>query len=548
MISGFLLATFSCLAGLSVPQQDSIIETASSLERVTVYPGQALAERVVEVEASHTGALTLSVGPLPLAAEASSFQTEVIDGDVVVQGLELRRRTGSAAEWAEADALREELKKVRWEMRLVHTELKGIGAARDGLMALIEGQTQDPSAGGLLPEDLQERLALLRERMTEISLETARKDQEIQDLQAKEEDLQNQLNPLMNGAKRDYREARLSLFVQRVGTVRLRISYLVEGAWWEPAYDVRVAPDLSGVNVGLVGQVSQRTGEDWRGVELLLSTSMPNLGLDPPEVHGRFYRVQGARGRSGLVSMGYAADDMAPSASLAEEKAFAPEVAVRDFGITTQFVLPGESHVRSNGESHRFRIRELPLEVRPERYVVPSLSDKAYLRAKISHTGEAPLLPGVAKVFLGPDYLGEASFPMLRQGDSTLLNLGIDPNLSVEYEMLEDQRDNPGRFSLSDTATITRRYRARLHLSASARGQVTVLIEEALPLSWDDRIEIEVDDLQPRPLAGPDDMIARKERGVYRWRLQVAPGSTHSVRWGYELSFDEDLTPVLDGN
>ena len=531
-----------------MPQQESVIETGSTLERVTVYPGQALAERVVEIAATQTGALNLSIGPLPLAAEASSFQTEVIDGDVVVQGLELRRRTGSASEWAEADALRDSLKKVRWEIRLVHSELKGIGAAREGLMALIEGQAQDPSAGGLLPEDLAERLTFLREQMTAIDQETARKEVELEDLQARESDLQNQLDPLLNGAQRDYREARLSLFVERVGTVRLRVSYLVEGAWWEPAYDVRVAPDLSGVNVGLVGQVTQRTGEDWQGVELLLSTSMPNLGLDPPEVPGRYFRVGNESARAGLRSLGYASEDAAPSASLAEKRAFAPEVTVRDFGITTQFVLPGESFVRSNGEAHRFRIRELPLEVRPERYVVPSLSDKGYLRAKVSHTGEAPLLAGKAKIFLGPDYLGEAGFPMLRQGDSTLLNLGIDPNLTVEYEMLEDQRDNPGRFSLSDTATITRRFRARLRLSASARGQVSVLIEEALPMSWDDRIEVEVDDLQPRPLAGPDDIIARTEKGIYRWRLQVAPGSTHSVRWGYELSFDEDLDPVLQEN
>lgn len=548
MISGFLLASISLLTGLieAIPQ-GPIIEVTSTLERVTVYPGQALAERVVEVQATQAGPLTVSVGPLPLAAEASSFQTEVMDGEVVIQGLELRRRTGSAADWAEADALRKQLKDLRWEERLQLAEMKGIEASRASLTALLESQAQDPTSGGLLPDNITERLQFFREQMTSIDKEAAQTQLKLEELRASIEDLKNQLDPLTNGAKRDYREARLSLFVGRVGTVRLRLNYLVAGAWWEPAYDVRVAPDLSGVNVGLVGQVSQRTGEDWMGVELLLSTSMPNLGLDPPEVRGRFFRIGRDRSRGQLEALGYASEDAAPSAGLMN-KAFAPEVAVRDFGITTQFVLPGASNVRSNGESHRFRIRELPLEVRPERYVVPSLSEHAYLRAKVSHTGEAPLLAGKAKIFLGPDYLGEASFPMMRQGDSTTLNLGIDPNLTVEYEMLEDLRDNPGRFSLSDTATITRRYRARLHLSASARGQVTALIEEALPLSWDDRIEIEVDDLQPRPLTGPDDMIARNERGVYRWRLQIAPGSTHSVRWGYELSFDEDLNPVLQEN
>ena len=57
------------------------------------------------------------------------------------------------------------------------------------------------------------------------------------------------------------------------------------------------------------------------------------------------------------------------------------------------------------------------------------------------------VLPGVARIFLGPDYLGESSFPLLRQGDSTTLNLGIDPNLIVEYEVVLDQREEPGLFS-----------------------------------------------------------------------------------------------------
>jgi hypothetical protein len=67
-------------------------------------------------------------------------------------------------------------------------------------------------------------------------------------------------------------------------------------------------------------------------------------------------------------------------------------------------------------------------------------------------------------------------------------------------------------------------------------------------MTADDRIEVEVDGLSPQPLEGPEDLIEREERGVYRWRLLMSPGSTQGIRWGYELSFDEDLTPVLREN
>jgi len=534
---------------MAAPQGDTIAVN-STLDRVTVYPGTALVERIVEVPVTETGPMMIAVGPLPLSAQETSFQTEVISGEVVVQGLELRRRTGSPAEGSDANAMRKDIEDLRWQVRMAESDMKGIGSARATLLALIEAQKTDPLVGGLLPADLQERLDYLQAQMSSLDRQTAGKEREVVDLEVKITDLENQLGHLKQSGSRTYREARISIFVERLGTVRLRLSYLADGAWWEPAYDVRVAPDLTGVNVGFVGQITQRTGEDWDSVKLILSTSMPNLGLDPPEIPLRTYGTRRERGV--LMELGYADADAEAPQSLnkrAQDKSnftSAPVAEVRDFGITTQFVLPGSSTVRSNGEAHRFRIRELPLEVRPERYVVPSLSDKAYLRAKVTHTGEAPLLPGRAKVFLGPDYLGEASFPTMRQGDSTMLNLGIDPNLTVLWEMVEDKRSNPGRFSLSSTSNIKRKYRATLRLSASARSKVTVLVEEAMPIQVNDRIEVEMDDFQPNPLEGAADLIAREEKGIYRWRLLMAPGSTHSVRWGYTLSFDEELNPVLN--
>jgi uncharacterized protein (TIGR02231 family) len=336
----------------------------------------------------------------------------------------------------------------------------------------------------------------------------------------------------------------VSVFVEQAGPVEVKLSYLVDRAWWQPAYDLRVAPDLTGLQVNSLAEVRQLTGEDWSGTELVLSTSMPNLGLDPPEVPRR--RVEGERWAleefEEIGIGGGAGSDFRAAPSV---EAVAPETVVRDFGITTQFVLPGRSSLPSTGQMQRFRIRDLPLEVRPERYVVPSLSDKAYLRAEITNTGEIPLMAGRAKVYLGPDYLGVASMPLLRQGDATTVNLGIDPNLSVSYEVMEDSRDNPGRFSLSSTATITRRYRATMKLSAAARGRISVLVEEALPMSWDDRFKVEVQKAEPPADDAEADLALREERGLYRWRMYLSPGASQAIDWGYELSFDEDLLPVI---
>ncbi|MCP4094202.1 MAG: mucoidy inhibitor MuiA family protein [Planctomycetes bacterium] len=560
MITTLLLSLSCSLPPVAavVCQEPDVPTYPSAIERVTVYPGQALVERVVEIVPTDLGLVNMRIGPLPMSALPTSFQTEVLAGSGVVQGLEMRTRTAGALEWQQSESLQSQVKEALWQHRLLKTDLLGIKAGIDTLTALIDDPSPTANSVGGLPSDPEKRIKFVRDQMTKLSRELATKEREMEQVEAQISDLRAQLDRARAGSKQTFREARIGIHIEQLGTVRMKVTYLVDGAWWTPAYDVRVAPDLTGVNVGLVGQVTQRSGEDWDGVQLVLSTSTPNIGLDPPALPRRYYSVYGEYPRAGgglmardnaLEELGYVGSDSLALAST-DAKAFspAPTVAVQDFGLSTQFVMPGKTSVRANGEAHRFRIRELPLEVKPERYVVPSMSTNAYLRAEVIHTGDAPLLSGVAKIFLGPDYLGEASFPVLRQGDSTMLNLGIDPNLTVEWETLEDSRDNPGRFSFGSTATISRNYRATLHLSAAARGRIKVLVEEPLPMSWDDRIGVEIGTLQPTPVETEEDMIAREERGVYRWRLTMAPGSTQAVRWGYDLSFDEDLEPYLQEN
>ena len=547
-----MLSTLLCalLTGLpSVPQEPrsaafvpgQIPVQEGRLERVTVYRGQALAERVISVPQAATGPLALRVGPLPMQVHPDSLQAQVRQGDAVVQGIEAFLMSGEA----QATALEAELAAARRVLEerlgLERAEVKSLEAGLDGLAAMTAALGSDPSLGGLLDGDLASRLRALRQEVLtlEQDLVAARRavadtEQEIADLDLRDP----------GSESRDYREVEVSVFVQQAGPVEVKLSYLVDRAWWQPAYDLRVAPDLTGLQVNFLAEVRQSTGEDWSETELVLSTSMPNLGLDPPEVPRR--RVEGERWAleefEEIGLGGGAGSDFRAAPSV---EAVAPETVVRDFGITTQFVLPGLSSLPSTGQMQRFRIRDLPLEVRPERYVVPSLSDKAYLRAEITNTGEVPLMAGRAKVFLGPDYLGVASMPLLRQGDATIVNLGIDPNLSVDYEVIEDSRDNPGRFSLSSTATITRRYRATMKLSAAARGRISVLVEEALPMSWDDRFKVEVQKAEPPADDAEADLALREERGLYRWRLYLSPGASQTIDWGYELSFDEDLLPVI---
>jgi uncharacterized protein (TIGR02231 family) len=541
-----MFAAFLVAALLS---QEPVRSVPSTLDRVTVYDGQALVERLVATTAELAGPVTIVVGPFPAQVNPASFQTEVVSGDVLVLGLETRTRAGEAMAEGEREVLRKDLAEQQVILRQLGTELAGVAIAQEALQAFIQSIAAGKGAvDGLV--SAEQTMTFVREQMRKLDGEKAVLERQQIDVRAIIADLEQQLAPGDRRNQPKFLELRLALHFQRPGEGVLRISYLAQGARWDPTYDVRVAPDLTGVKVGFVAQVTQSTGEDWTEAEIRLSTSAPSIGLDPPELPLR--TVHPFDGNSERLSeLGYSDGgfaDVAAAPAAERDFAEAPKVEFRDFGLSAQFILPGRKSVPTNGEAHRFLIREVPLEVRPERYVVPSMSDKAYLRADVKLASGAPLLAGEARIFLGPDYLGMASFPLLRVGDSTMLNLGVDPNLTVEWETIEDTRDNPSRFSISSTARITRVYRATLRLSASARGSIQVMVEEALPLARDSRVEVRVVQIQPAFLDTEQDQADRNERGIHRWRLTLAPGAAETVRWGYVLSFDEDLYPVLQEN
>ncbi len=66
---------------------------------------------------------------------------------------------------------------------------------------------------------------------------------------------------------------------------RLVFEYLVPGACWSPSYTVWL--DGGEARIAMRAMVAQRTGEDWSGVPLTLSTAEPDRWVELPELTKR---------------------------------------------------------------------------------------------------------------------------------------------------------------------------------------------------------------------------------------------------------------------
>jgi hypothetical protein len=78
--------------------------------------------------------------------------------------------------------------------------------------------------------------------------------------------------------------ARLARGDGAISSAVLHLEYYVPGARWAPAYQCRLSRDCQQAEIQLRALVCQRSGEDWRGVKLILSTASPLGWTELPEL------------------------------------------------------------------------------------------------------------------------------------------------------------------------------------------------------------------------------------------------------------------------
>ncbi len=63
-------------------------------------------------------------------------------------------------------------------------------------------------------------------------------------------------------------------------------------ASWTPKYDIRVFGKEKKMIVNYFGMISQTTGEDWTDTKISLSTAVPSIGGNVPELNAENVRIK----------------------------------------------------------------------------------------------------------------------------------------------------------------------------------------------------------------------------------------------------------------
>jgi uncharacterized protein (TIGR02231 family) len=322
------------------------------------------------------------------------------------------------------------------------------------------------------------------------------------------------------------------LEVDATAEASVELSYHVPGASWRPLYDLTL--DGEQLAVSYLAEVTQQTGEDWPAVELVLATTRRGQYQGLPELDpwyiGKAPALPPRMPRMTHRAMAFTARSPAGAAAEADQ----PEAAVLmaepgdAVGAGLVYRVQRPLAVPADGGPHKTSIGRFGLDAALDHLAVPALAAEAYLRATVTNTSPLLLLPGPARVFHGPQFVGETSLPTVAAGEEFELQLGVDDQIRVERML---RRRGTGKAVISGTRTIDIGYEITVENHRTAKTRVSV--HDRIPVSTD--IKVRLRETNPAPAKQTD-------LGELTWELALDGGQEAAVRYRFTVEHPAQVT------
>jgi uncharacterized protein (TIGR02231 family) len=467
-----------------------------------------------------------------------------------VLGVDASDRLEAGAPESRLEELRAALGALEQRLAEQGDEQLVIDGLRTRVESLLRGEERLHAARAEGAAGREERLHWIEEQLSGLGARQREVSRRMQETRRELEDARLALGRAEGGDGTRVVDLAVELAAAGDAPATLEVEYLVARAGWTPVYDLRAPKDLAKVELVYRANVVQSTGEDWTGVELVLSTAEPRRGAAGPQPHtvwldlARPARGKDVRARDELSSLGYNGEAESPAAASADLDDLSARV--EDEGLTVRYRIPRPETIESRPEASSVLIGRADLKAEAERVVVPALDTTVWMRARAVNTSDWVLLPGRAAVYFGADFLGHSELAAVQRNAEFTLHLGADPGVQVERIVLAEKTEEAGVFSSRETFRQSLRFKLRNTgaLSAQPNGAVTVALQESIPRSNDERVSVEIAEAKPEPAAGERWKKLREERGVATWLVSVARGEERVVELETEITYPEEFDLV----
>jgi hypothetical protein len=594
LVSTALLLTIAAAgAAPAVPDANRPISPASRITAVTLYQTSALVAREVAVPEG-TGKMELVLTGLPPSIDAASIYGEG-SGDIRV--LSTRYRTTPLPQTSQEDLrkLETQLKDLRkqeavlnQQIEALQTNLAFVGKLENFTGATMQSVTEK---GQLSAEAVTKISQFVMDSRTNGHTTLISLRQQVETGREQQVYLQREMQRLSGTSDKTSREAIVVIDKAAPQAGKVSVFYLVSAASWRPQYKIRANPDKKEVQVEYLAAMRQATGEDWSGVDLTLSTAMPIFSATPPELVAMEVQPSGrvapnrpgvsAPAQPGLNIDGARFDMNAAGEGKDQQKMFFERAASnslrgnksdadRDYNLVatmqqaaeiSESMLdqrPSDSHAFREGQSVTFRLeRKLSIPWRDDEQVievarsplqadffykaVPVLTQHVYRLASLTNSSELVILPGQATMYVGNDFVGRATLPLVASGQTFTAGFGVDPQIQVKRDLVEKTRTVQG-------GNQVQKFDYRLTVSSYKKEPVRLELWDRLPYAEGEAVNITM--LAAAPTISKDEAYARDEqpKGLLRWDLTLDPNTSgeKAQRITYQYKLEHAREQAVD--
>ncbi len=202
-------------------------------------------------------------------------------------------------------------------------------------------------------------------------------------------------------------------------------------------------------------------------------------------------------------------------------------------GYDYRYSAVGREFVRTDGTFHRVLIGDVQLPAALVYETAPERRPLAFLTGTVRYAGDAPLLAGPMAVFHNTDYVGAAHLSNTSARETFSLHLGNDPTISIT-RTVEEFRTKSG--ILTEQYDFKRTI--KLVLENRRKQATTLVVLDRVPVPADQQITVSTPVFSQAP-----EKDSRKDHGLYRFRVELAPGEKRELTIQYTLSHPVNVLP-----
>lgn len=521
----------------------AMTDIQTKITKVILYPSTARVTRVAEFQLPE-GDHEVQLQAIPGAVDASSVSVTL---KATSQGVLLRDVTVERVITALAN--REEIAKLEVEINVLADEIQAVKWRLSGVGVRIN------HIDGLLAETRNIVYALTQEKLTidEHFAQVGQIDsnreifiKELTNLRVTLRELKNTLKEkkllyqnLTNRGSHENTHVKLRVETPEDVTIKLELSHLQYSCGWNPVY--RASLDNNDLNMAYEAEVTQKTGEDWREVNMSLSTSQPMGFRDLPELSPwyleRYSPPSNARFQKTLDNMPLPIKSEDIQALPVDQfdalyEDLSEEAYVNDLGVSMHFELPNTVSVPSKDTSTRLNIVTLDLPTEVDLLIVPKITSDAFRRVNLTNYSMFTLMPGKAALFFDGEYLGETHLGLIPAGGKKEISFGSDQRIIVEREILQQEVIKK---VLQDKNV--RSYKYQIKITNPSTETLKAEIQDNVPVSREDDIKVRIDNVEPKPLK-------TDELNRMTWKLPLAPKSTTLLRYDFVIEAPREI-PIV---